>query len=169
MLTAEAVEQYTRGRLVEDDETDRLLAAGLKAAQRYCGWHVTPERVDVLTLDGPGGRLLRLPTLRLVELTAISENGVALDVDELCVSPLGMVSKKYGGCWASNFGAIEVTMTHGFDDAPDFDAAVLSAIDRASLAPEGGAVRAIGPFQFDTSGTDTERAILDMYRLERTP
>lgn len=170
MLTADTVEQYTQGRLDSGEpETERLLAEGLSAARRYCGWHVTPVREDVLILDGPGGRLLRLPTLRLIELTEVTENGVTVDVDDLYVSPLGMVTKKSGACWSRHLGAITVTMTHGFDNAPDFDGAVLSCIDRASLAPTGGAVRAIGPFQFDTGGTDSEYAILDLYRLERSP
>lgn len=169
-LTAAAVEQYTQGRLISGEaETARLLAEGLSAARRYCGWHVTPEREDVLTLDGPGGRLLRLPTLRLVELTGVTEDGVVLDVAELYVSPLGMVSKRWGGCWSSNFGAITVTMTHGFADAPDFYGAVLSAVDRASLAPAGGRLRAVGPFQYETASTADERDRLDLYRLERTP
>lgn len=167
-VTAAVVEQYTKGRLVDgDDETERLLAAGLASARRYCGWHVTPvETEDAVTLDGPRGRLLRLPTLRLVELVEVKENGVILSVDDLYVSPLGMVTKKNGACWSDKLGSIEIVMTHGFDEAPDFDAAVLSAIDRASLAPIGGAVKAVGPFQFDT-GTETEGAILDLYRLER--
>lgn len=172
-LSAADVAQYTKGRLAApvppdtDNETTRLLAERLTAARRYCGWHVTPVREDdELTLDGPGGRLLRLPTLRLVELVEVTENGVTLDVADLNVSPLGLVSKKSGGYWASNFGAITVKMTHGFDTAPDFDAAVLSAIDRASFAPEGGRLRVIGPFQYETEGSGSECAILDLYRLE---
>lgn len=170
-LSAAAVEQYTKGRLAQGDpETVRLLAEGLSAARRYCGWHVTPIVTDdEVTLDGPGGRLLRLPTLRLGELTSVRENGVELGVDTLYVSALGMVSKRSGGCWSDKFGAIEVTMTHGFDAAPDFDAAVLSAIDRASFASSGGRPRVVGPFQYETDGSHSECLILDLYRLERTP
>lgn len=168
-LSTDIVEQYTKGRLVAgDDETERLLAERLAAARRYCGWHVTPVRADdQLTLDGPGGRLLRLPTMQLGELVEVTENGVALDVADLYVSPLGMVTKKSGACWANNLGAIVVKMTHGYDTAPDFDAAVLSAIDRASFAPLGGRPRVVGPFQYESDGTDSECAILDMFRLER--
>jgi hypothetical protein len=170
-LTAADVEQYTQGRLVQGDaETIRLLAERLAAARRYCGWHVTPIREDdELTLDGPGGWLLRLPTLRLVELVEVTENGVAIDVDDLYVSPLGMATKKSGACWAGNLGAITVTMTHGFDAAPDFDGAVLSSIDRSSFVSSGGRPRVVGPFQYETDGTDSECAILDLYRIEQTP
>lgn len=169
-LSAAAVEQYTKGRLdAADDETKRLLAEGLAEARRYCGWPVTPVRTETITLDGPGGKLLRLPTLRLVELVYVVEDGdVEYDPDtDLYVSPLGLVSKRGGGNWSRHYGAIEVRMTHGFDGAPDFDGAVLSAIDRASLAPVGGRPRVVGPFQWETTGTADERARLDLYRLER--
>ena len=74
------------------------------------------------------------------------------------------------------FGGIVVTMTHGFTTAPDFEAAVLSWIDRASLAPIGGRARVVGPFQYETESlaagstfTQSERALLEQYRLELAP
>jgi hypothetical protein len=182
-LGVAVVEQYTRGRLDQQDaETARLLAAALASARRYCGWHVTPVLTgDVQTIDGPGSSLLVLPTLRLTELTAVVEDGVELDVDMLDVSPRGLVRKKLGSWWPSpwgigwtpNLGGVVVTMTHGFADAPDFDAAVLSAIDRISL-DVGGGRSAVGPFQYaggsaGVAFTEYERNVLDSYRLERSP
>lgn len=173
-LTALEVEQYTQGRLVEGDpETTRLLKAGLRAARNRCGWHVTPVKTDdAAVLDGPGGRLLALPTLRLVELTEISEDGAPLAVTDLDVSLRGMVEKKSGAFWTCRFSGVVVKMTHGHDDADDFNAAVLSLIDRASFAPSGGRAREIGPFQYDVvqaagGWTDDEKAWLEPYRLER--
>ncbi|MGV0793025.1 hypothetical protein [Mycolicibacterium sp. XJ1819] len=177
-LEATDVEQYTGGRLDRDDnETAALLARGVAAARRFCGWHVTPQRVgDVQTLDGRGGPLLILPTLALAELTEVTEDGTAVDVTDLHVSARGLVSKKSGAHWSCNLGAITVKMTHGFDAAPDFQAAVLSWIDRMSLAPTGGRARVIGPFQYSdeamaagTTFSASERALLDLYRLEPRP
>lgn len=172
-LEAADVVSYSSGRIVTAD-AEKLLARGLRAARQFCGWHVTPEQPSgVLILDGPGGRLLRLPTLRLAEpLTlSITEDGTMLDVAALEVSRSGLVRKS---SWTSKLGAIEAEMTHGFADAEDFDAAVLSWIDRASLAPTGGRPRAVGPFQYDTESispgtafTESERALLEHYRLER--
>ena len=81
-LTTADVEQYTGGRLDKDHpETISLLARGLGAARRFCGWHVTPVQTDTdRVLDGPGSRLLRLPTLRLNALTAVTEDGTELDM-----------------------------------------------------------------------------------------
>jgi hypothetical protein len=171
------VEQYTGGRLDKDDaETQKILDRGLAAARRFCGWRVHPPMAETVTLDGSGGRLLRLPTLKLAEPLALTvvEDSVVVDVADLYVSFSGMLSKKSGSCWSDKLGGIVVTMTHGFDAAPDFDAAVLSWIDRASLAPAGGRARVIGPFQYESEGlaadstfTQSERALLEQYRLER--
>ena len=179
-LTELDVETYTGGRLDHDaDETARWLKVGLGVARRYCGWQVTPVHADdVVTLDGPGSRLLALPTLALGELKEIVEEGTTLDLAALEVSPRGLVRKKSGARWSSRLGAITVKMTHGFAEAPEWQSAVLSFIDRSSLEVGGdGAPRVIGPFQYDTAPraavasafTDSERMLLDLYRLESAP
>lgn len=169
------VEQYTKGRLdASEDESKRLVAAALAAARRWCGWHVTPVKAgDVVTIDGRGGRMLRLPTMKLVSLTGLVEDGTAVDLSGLRVSQLGMVSKKSGAFWSCHFGAIQATMTHGYADAPDFDAAVLSLIDRESFLSAGGRARVVGPFQWESGDTviggftTAELAKLEQFRLER--
>lgn len=135
-LSAVDVEQYTGGRLVANDETSRLLASALSAARRHCGWRVTPVATETVTVNGPGHHLLSLPTLNLVSLTSLTEDGVAVDVSTLRWSSLGFVHKaRHAGHWSRDFGAITVTMSHGFDPstAADFNAAVLAAVDRMSL------------------------------------
>jgi hypothetical protein len=177
-LTPDDVERYTSDRLAADDtETQRLLSAGLTAARRFCGWNVNLVEDDEVTLDGPGSTLLLLPTLRLVELTSVVENGVTLDVDtDLYVSARGLVRKRAGGCWSANYGSIVATMNHGFDDTDDFNAAVLSFVDRSSLTSTGGRPKAIGPFQYydeamaaASAFSAVERSLLEQYRLESAP
>ena len=113
-------------------------AAALAAARRYCGWCVTPPETVTITVDGPGGPVLSLPTLWLSTLSAVSENGVALDVADLYVSKSrGQVMKKSGGWWTSRPGGLSVTMTHGLTTAPDFDAAV----EQAAAALEAAGTR----------------------------
>lgn len=173
-LSAADLERYTQGRLHrDDDETKRILAEGLSTARGYCGWPVTPVQSSTLTLDGPGGRVLRLPTLRLVEVTSITEDGITIAPADLHISPKGMLRKKSGARWSCQFGAIEVTFEHGHAAAEDFDGAVLSYCDRASLAPVGGRPRVVGPMQYDNEPvvtgatfTSSERAKLAKHRLE---
>lgn len=111
-------------------------AAALAAARRYCGWIVTPPATETITVDGPGGRVLSLPTMHLTTVSAVVEDGITLNVADLRWSvDRGQVYKKSGHCWTSNAGGISVTITHGFTTAPDFDAAVAQA--SLSLASAG--------------------------------
>lgn len=146
--TTADVETYTGGRLVDgDDDTALFLASALAAARKYCGWHVTPVKTgDVVKVDGPGRPVLMLPTLKLVALTAVTEDGISLNIADLDVSAIGQVRKKSAltsiwplrHWWSSNYGAIIVTMTHGFADVPDWNMAVLSMVDQMSLSIGGG-------------------------------
>lgn len=164
------VEQYTQGRLDRDDpETARLLASALSAARRWCGWHVAPLiSNDEVTVDGPGGKLLVLPTLRLTDLVTVIEDGTNIDLDGLHWSARGLVRKDYGS-WSQRFGSITVVMSHGFDDAEDFDSAVLSYIERSSQS--AGSLVSVGPFRWSEQKatsvfSDEERGLLEQYRLE---
>ena len=178
-LDVAAVEAFTQGRLNRDDEeTQRQLDAALAAARRYCGWHVTPAlSAQTFTVDGPGTLLLALPTLALQEITAISEDGVDLDPEAVEWSQLGLLRKNNQLPWTDKFRGITVTVDHGYDAAPDFEAVVLTAIDRDAFASGSDTLaRVIGPFQYDTTSsaagsifTDAERSVLDRYSLERMP
>jgi hypothetical protein len=179
VLDVDGLADYTGGRLdPDDDETAAVLARSLAEARRWCGWHVCPVITSEVTLDGPGGLLLRLPTLRVVEITALTEAGVQLDLDVLEWSQIGLVRKLSGACWTPRFSGVMVNLSHGFDEseAADFEAAVLSVADRKSLAAAGGAPTVVGPFRWGgsedkatggTAFTSTELSILEQYRLER--
>lgn len=169
--TAADVETFTQGRLVDDDRTDMLLTAALAAARRYCGWHVTPERSDTLTVDGSGKTLLMLPTMRLTAVTSVTENGVELDLATIGWAVRGVMWKtsNLNRMWCPHTDGVTAAVTHGFDDVPDFNMAVITAVDRGSF---GAAREVIGPFQYSVSeGTNSafspqEKAVLDLYRLE---
>lgn len=165
---------YSQGRLVDgDNRTTLLLDGALAAARAYCGWHVIPEKSDVMKVDGPGSPLLVLPTLRLVDIAALLEDGLTVDLDTVEWSGRGLVRKASRGCWTGKFRGIEASVTHGFDTAPDFNAAVLSAVDRVGA----GGAETVGPFKFPDMGSASagstfspaEKAILDLYRLEPQP
>ena len=141
-LSVVDVEDFTNGRLRSDDpEVARMLNAALVAARRYCGWAVTPVIVDdAVTLDGPGSRILMLPTRKLVELTSISERGASLSLPSVSVTPGGppgitsrpaAVRKSSGGWWGRDYQSIDVVMTHGYteEEAADWRYAVLSMVD----------------------------------------
>ncbi len=134
-LTPDDLNRYTKGRLAggTDEDTQDLLNAALSAARRYCGWSVSPVQAGVtLTIDGPGGRVLSLPTLNLIAISAISENGVPWDATKLDMSRQeGTVEKYPNGLWTPRKGGISVTMTHGYSEieAADWRRAVLRLAD----------------------------------------
>jgi hypothetical protein len=139
-LTTADVQAYSdRLEGFDDVVLQALLDGALPAARRYCGWSVTPVQTGVvLTVDGPGGRVLSLPTLHLLDVTAVVEEGVALDVTMLDVSRRkGTVKKHPWGHWSHRDGAITVTMDHGFteSEAADWRRAVLRLVDLTSLEP----------------------------------
>lgn len=176
-LTPADLASYSRGRLdVNDSGTQDALAAALKAARRFCRWHVTGIRSEALTLDGPGSPLLALPTQRVQALTLVSERGIVLPVDTLEWSQDGKVRKLTGAKWTRRYSGVVVTLTHGWDDATDFHRAVLSYADRLSVEYSGGRRIKVGPFEYE--GTEhgsaspfsaQEQSLLSQYRIEGSP
>lgn len=153
--------------------------AALAAARHYCGWHVTPVKTESISVDGSGGRVLSLPTLRLVRLISVTENGVAITPTSLRVSAnTGQVRKRTGASWTGQLGAIEVEMEHGFEEAPDFDAAVaqtavaLKAVaDRKDPALIASRVDDVEDRWAVTllRATPVSTALLDRYRILPSP
>lgn len=151
-------------------------AAALAAARRYCGWVVTPPETVTITVDGPGGRDLSLPTLHLSALTVVVEDGVTLDVADFAVSVnTGIVRKRFG-CWTSKLGGIQVTMTHGFAAAPDFDAAVeqtakalAAAGTRADMSLKRKKVDDVEYEWFETASHFLNESLLSAYRILPAP
>lgn len=150
-LTPADVQTYTSGRLsASEPEVQAMLDAALVTARRHVGWHVSPvKEADEITIDGPDSRVLWLPTRKLVALTAVSENGTALDVSTIGISvgdgpeqsrPIAL-RKRSGGFWTSNYGGIEVTMTHGYTEteAADWRRAIMAMVDQMSLLPVAAA------------------------------
>lgn len=170
-LYAEDVEQYTGGRLTaSDDRTEQMLAAALAAARRWCGWHVSPVLDEQqITLDGPGGPELVLPTLHLVELVSLTEDDQAVDISELQVSTTGRIRKKSGEFWTSAYGGIVATITHGWDDVPDWDAAVLSAVDAASLGIGQGTLtrKKVDDVEYQWASSAAMAEVLPVHQLSR--
>jgi hypothetical protein len=155
-LTPADVELFTKGRLkANDPETVRALHRAYAAVRKHCGWHVSPEKTETVTLDGPCDVLLGLPTLKLITLTSVVEDGVTLNVGDLTPSASGriLVKRNPPYRWSSKFRSIVVTMTHGFDSAPDFSQAVLEAIDSAALKVGTGGTGGLKRYKVD----DVER------------
>lgn len=117
----------------EDDAAAQVaIDTALVAARRYCGWPVSPVVTDdEVTVDGSGCQVQSLPTLNLVSVSEIDEDGTVHAAADLRVSRLGLVRKRSGARWTSAYGAVTVTMTHGFTEAEaaDWRRAVINLVD----------------------------------------
>lgn len=118
--------------LAPSGAVDRVRAASA-AVRRYCGWHIAPVVQQTFTVDGPGGKVLALPTLRLIDVLAVSQDGVAFTTDELTAlewSHDGYL--RTSGWWTTRLRGVEVTIEHGFDSTPDLDALIADIASRVT-------------------------------------
>lgn len=127
--------ESVRARFDDDTKAQAAIDAVLVAARRYCGWHVSPVRADeLIELDGPGGRVLSLPTLALNSVASVTELGTAVDVTTLDRSRRkGTLTKQFGR-WTARDGAITATVTHGYTEveAADWRRGIISVVDARS-------------------------------------
>jgi hypothetical protein len=112
--------------------------------RRWCGWHIAPVLEETLTGDGPAGRLLLLPTGRLLAVLEASDAGTVLDVSGVDFSRSGMVElpRTSGAWWSGRLGAVSVRVRHGYDlaDVPDV-AQIVKQLTANALASPMGATR----------------------------
>ena len=151
--------------------------------QTYCGWHIAPELDETLTLDGPGGWALTLPSLHVVSIASVTENGTALVEDsDYTWSESGIIRRRCWandpevwapGWWSCEYRSIVVELTHGYPDWPPELAAVIGTIsDRLKDNPTGLEQITVGPFseKYATGGAALsagEHFVLDAYRLPK--
>lgn len=83
----------------------------------YCGWHIAPAVTETLTLDGKGGAILVLPSLRVTAITAVVADGVTLAAAAYSWSQSGLV-ERVGADWPRKFRSVAVTLTHGYATCP---------------------------------------------------
>ena len=173
------VEAYTKGKIKADDlRVADALAAVSRSIRRRAGWHITPVVTGhTLALDGPGGVVLSLPTLKLVALTSITDDETVLLGTDLRVSlSTGLVKKRDGGTWSAEYGAIAVTMDHGEEDAPDLANLALKLVARGLASPMGATREQAGALSVNWSMTTQgvvggivptadERSLMDSYVL----
>jgi len=125
-------------RFADSVAAQAAIDAALVAARRYVGWHVSPVKSETIELDGPGGRVLSLPTLNLTAVTEVTELGEAVDLDSVDWSRRkGTITKRYGR-WSGRDGSIEATVTHGFTEAEaaDWRSAIVKLVDEGSQSSD---------------------------------
>lgn len=154
-----------------------LVWAAVARIRRYCGWHVTPTTTEALTLDGPGGRLLVLPTLRILDVSDVVNDGAVVDPSDYRRSARAGALELVTGCWTRNLSGVSLSLTHGMDEATEELAQLaLHMAARAATSPTGRIREQVGQRQDAPTlvGTNAaggvvlmehEKASLDAYRI----
>lgn len=157
-------------------DQDAMVRQAQAAIRRYCGWHVAPSLTETLTLDGTGSRHLWLPSLHVIDVTAASNDGEDVALDDLDWSEAGYLELRCGH-WCRRPRSIEVTLEHGFEEGPDDLVEVAAAIAARAISSPSGATREQAgqvSFQWGTVAPGVagsvallqhERDILDHYKL----
>jgi hypothetical protein len=121
------------GDLSADDAAILAVELGNAVVREYCGWSLFPVVSEVLTLDGDGTRLLRLPTLQLNAVNSVTLDGVLLDPTEYAWSAIGLLYRQWWACGARN---VVVDFDHGYLTRPGGPALVaLATAAREYLNP----------------------------------
>lgn len=133
-LSVDDVQDYTQSQLLAaNSQTQSMLDAALAAARRDLRWHVAPVTFgEVIGLDGHGGNKLRLPTKNIVQIHAITNDGMAVDpvADVTYSADVPNVLVLNTGVWSTQYSGITITWDHGFtnEEAVDWRNAILSLV-----------------------------------------
>ncbi|ALY08855.1 head-to-tail adaptor [Arthrobacter phage Galaxy] len=142
LVTPEEFSAWTNGKIAANDpRVEPLLRGASAGVRRYCGWHIAPVLEETLDGDGPGGRLLILPTGRLLKLLTVDNGGEAVDPAAVDKSKSGMLELR-AGAWSSRLGSVSVRVRHGYDVADVADVAqIIKQVTANALASPMGATR----------------------------
>jgi hypothetical protein len=148
-----ATPEFYQG-IVREAPATGMLEAASSLIRRYCGWHIVPQRVDTVTVDGTGGNYLFLPTARLTELFSVVNDGTAVPLEDIEWSEAGMLKRQCK--WTAKLRGVTVQYQHGFsqDDALDLAIQVVLIAARIGASPRGEISSSVGgvSVQYSTSG-----------------
>lgn len=167
----------------QDGDAQFMIDQATAYVRSYCGWHVTPVVTETITLSGAGPsleqramhyartRVLFLPSLHVVSVASVTQDGALVPSTDYMVDPAGFLV--HSGDWSSGVRSVVVTMTHGYDEAPDLADVILARASRRQVNPNAVTRTQAGPFseQYEVASgfAPDELVALDRYRLHPRP
>lgn len=161
LLTGTTIPEPQRARVTA------LLEAVSDAIRDECGWHIAPVETDhEITVDGSGGYAQNLPTLHLVAVSSVVEDGNALTIAPATAggtvtwSERGQLTKgprsAYSALWTRQLAGVVATIDHGYATCPAslellLCAKVKGLLDHETL-PVGVSSESKGPFSISYGG-----------------
>lgn len=140
LVTIDEFSGYLKRDLSDlDAYSAQLMLDGANAAvTEYCGWHIAPALTETVTVDGSGLLVQALPTLHLVSLDSVTEDGTSLDLTRIEWSNNGLMEKRSGALWTRRRRGIGAGITHGFAATPGWVTTLICAVaGRAFITPLG--------------------------------
>ena len=138
--------------------------AAADQVRRICGWHIAPEITQTVTLDHDGSRVLHLRSLRVTGVESVRDvsGPEPRDITGWRWSEAGMIE----GRFPRGFRVVEVTFTHGFDEAPADLLPVLASRTQRRAMQESLGSRSVS---YSAEGDRAFESTLDSYRLGPRP
>lgn len=145
------------------------MTSGLDAVRSWCGWHIAPSQSETVKVEGEGGRVLLLPSLKVTAVTEVRNESGAVTT--------GYKWRENGvlrGWWsAEDLYAFDIT--HGYVEMPSELQAITNKIDADGVGSRLLASENAGPFQrsFAAPNLDSQpisvRSVIARYRLPPRP
>lgn len=150
-----------------------LLDAASEAVRDYCGWHIAPVVTETVTVDGSGAAIQGLPTLMLLNLVSISNDGTDLDVADVEWSANGTMRYCW---WTAKLRGVVAEIEHGYEETPAVVVALIcEMVLRGAVVPVGVTREQSGGESVTWSPdnvylSDREMRVLDRrYRIANRP
>lgn len=157
--------QAMTGDVSSPEETvAAVLTAASAVVRAYCGWHIYPKITEEITVNGSGSTVQGLPTLQVLDVTAVSSNGVVLDMAGIDWAPEGILEWRTSiyyspGYFVRKRRGVVVDLTHGFVVQPyDVTALVVAIAARALASPDGATREQTGQVSISYSQTSQNTA-----------
>lgn len=143
--------QGAMGRTLNRDVAIYALDRASAAVRGACGWVISREVVaDEVHNSSRYRRKLFLPTLHLVSIESVVEDGVTLTADEDYAFDRVGILYKVGGWWTTNIDGLVVSYTHGYQPEE-------KQMDLARTVTVAAAKRLLAnPFDHQSESTGTE-------------
>lgn len=162
-------------RTVDAASANLALALASGAVRAYCGWDLAAEETTLLAY-GDDTPILTLPTLHLLDVTAIRIDGAEVDLSIPVTDGRPSWSRKgqiFRAAGWPRFAEVEVDLVHGYDVIPDLiklvtlDVAAVSIVNPENLvsAVTGHVSRTWARPGDDNRLTALHQRLLERFRL----
>lgn len=138
LISVSEFNTMTGSKYAGDDRVEPALKAASQAVRNYCGWHICPSLVCTANPVG-GAKVARLQATYVSGITSVKEYNVELDGGQYEWRKDGLIRRTCFKRWPSEWNALEVKYTAGYNiaEVPDIAEAVRS-IAEGVLAVSAG-------------------------------